>query len=99
MEHKPTKGVTYTVRGNPVLHESGSFDGQLDHVRFTADNGSGIHKEWRVDAASLDQRLHALESSGMRYEVLNNLRNGGRVNLPGVFTVEDLVKLGLSVTS
>ena len=79
-----------------MLYESGTLAGELDHVRFTADSGNGAHKEWLVDAASLDKMLHALDSSGMRYEVLNNLRKGGRVNLPGVFTATDLGKFGFS---
>jgi hypothetical protein len=96
MEHKTSKGAGYSVRANPVLHEAGSFAGQIDFVRFTADSGNGIHKEWRVDGALLDQVLHALESSAMRYEVLNNLRCGARADLPGSFTAADLAKLGLS---
>jgi hypothetical protein len=96
MEHKTSKDAMYSVRANPVLHESGSFSGQIDFVRFTADNGDGIHKEWRVDAALLDQTLHALDSSAMRYEVLNNLRCGARAELPGTFTVAGLAKLGFS---
>ena len=96
MEYKPTKDAVFSVRANPVLHESGVLTGQLDHVRFTADSGGGTHKEWLVDAASLDRMLHALDSSGMRYEVLNNLRKGARVNLPGVFTATDLGKFGFS---
>ncbi len=96
MESKTSKGSTYSVRANPVLHESGSFTGQIDFVRFTADSGNGIHKEWRVDAALLDQTLRALENSAMRYEVLNNLRSGARADLPGSFTAVDLQKLGFS---
>jgi hypothetical protein len=96
MEYKTSKDAAYRVRANPVLHEAGSLSGQLDFVRFTADSGNGIHKEWRVDAALLDQTLHALESSAMRYEVLNNLRSGARADLPGSFTAVDIEKLGFS---
>jgi hypothetical protein len=96
MEYKTSKDAAYSVRANPVLHEAGSFTGQLDFVRFTADSGNGIHKEWRVDAALLDQTLHALESSAMRYEVLNTLRTGARADLPGSYTAADLAKLGFA---
>ena len=96
MEYKNSKEPAYIVRANPVLHEAGSFAGQIDFVRFTADSGNGIHKEWRVDATLLDQTLHALESSAMRYEVLNNLRSGARADLPGSFTAVDIEKLGFS---
>ena len=96
MEYKNSKDAAYSVRANPVLHEAGSFAGQIDFVRFTADSGNGIHKEWRVAAALLDQTLHALESSAMRYEVLNNLRSGARADLPGSFTAVDIEKLGFS---
>jgi hypothetical protein len=96
MEYKTSRGAGYSVRANPVLHESGSYIGRIDFVRFTADSGNGIHKEWRVDGALLDQALHALESSAMRYEVLNNLRIGARADLPGSFTAADLAKLGFS---
>lgn len=98
MEFKATKKAAYIVRANPIMHESGGFAGQLDFVRFTADCGNGIHKEWRVSAAILDQVLHALESSAMRYEVLNNLRCGARADLPGSFTAVDLEKLGCTAT-
>ena len=36
-----------------------------------------------------------LESSGMRYKVLSDLRSGVRVDLPGVYKVGDLVGLGM----
>jgi hypothetical protein len=42
----------------------------------------------------LDAALHELDSSGIRYEVLNKLRSGGRVELPGAYTPVDLEKLG-----
>lgn len=99
MEYKTSKDAAYSVRANPVLHEAGSFAGQIDFVRFTADSGNGIHKEWRVDATLLDQTLHALESSAIRYEVLNTLRTGARADLPGSYTAADLAKLGFSVSS
>jgi hypothetical protein len=81
---------TYGVRANPVIHESG----ELDYVRFTADGGSGAHKEWRVASDQLDQALHTLESSAIRYEVLNQIRSGARVDLPGTFSEIDIAKLG-----
>jgi hypothetical protein len=96
MEHEDTKKTAYIVRANPVLHELGSLSGQLDFARFTADSGKGTHKEWRVDAAVLDQALHSLDSSALRYEVLNNLRSGARADLPGSFTAADLARLGYS---
>jgi hypothetical protein len=95
MEYKTSEDAAYSVRVNPVLYEAGSFAGQIDFVRFTADSGNGIHKEWRVDAALLDQTLHALESSAMRYEVLNTLALA-RADLPGSFTAVDIAKLGFS---
>jgi hypothetical protein len=98
MEFKATRKAAYIVRANPVMHESGGFAGQLDFVRFTADCGNGIHKEWRVNAALLDQILHELDSSAMRYEVLNNLRSGARADLPGSFTAVDLEKLGCAAS-
>jgi hypothetical protein len=99
MEYKASKDATYSVRANPVLHEAGSFTGQIDFVRFTADSGNGIHKEWRVDATLLDRTLHTLESSAMRYEVLNTLRTGARADLPGSYTAADLARLGFSASS
>jgi hypothetical protein len=91
---KSNHGAKFTVRANPVLHEAGDFAGKLDYVRFTADRGEKTHKEWRVDSALLDAALHALDSSGIRYEVLNRLRSGGRVELPGAYSAIDLEKLG-----
>jgi hypothetical protein len=85
------KNETFTVRANPVLFDSG----KLDYVRFTADCKNGKHMEWRTDSTEIDKVLHMLESSGMRYKVLSDLRSGVRVDLPGVYKVGDLVGLGL----
>jgi hypothetical protein len=98
MDNKPSpgsrSGVTYTVRANPVMHESGDLIGKLDHVRFTADSGSGTHKEWCLDAALLDKTLHILESSGIRYQILSHLQSGARMDLPGKYSATQLTNLG-----
>jgi hypothetical protein len=85
----------YTVRANPVLHEDGDQAGKLDYVRFTADSPNGTHKEWHVKAAQLDNKLHLLESSGMRYQILSKLQSGARADLPGTYTPTQLAELGL----
>ncbi len=90
MGTNPTGKGTYSVRANPVIDDSG----ELDYVRFTADGGSEAHKEWQVPSDQLDQALHALESSAIRYEVLNHIRSGARVDLPGSFSETDIAKLG-----
>jgi hypothetical protein len=89
----------YTVRANPVLHDSGDRVGKLDYVRFTADIPNGPHKEWRVTAAQLDKKLHVLESSGMRYGIVNKLQSGARADLPGTFSIKQLADLGLPTSS
>ena len=87
--------ATFKVRANPVLHDSGELAGKLEYVRFTADcKKNGTHREWRTDASDIDRVLHALESSGMRYEVLNHLRTGSRIDLPGMYSDADLARLG-----
>jgi len=90
MGTKPNGKAPFSVRANPVIQESG----ELDHVRFTADDGDGTHKEWRVPSHQLDQALHTLESSAIRYEVLNHIRSGARVDLPGTFSEVDIARLG-----
>jgi hypothetical protein len=91
---KSSRGGTYTVRANPVMHESGDLIGKLNYVRFTADSGSGTHKEWHLKAALLDKTLHILESSGMRYQVLSHLQSGARMDLPGTYSATQLADLG-----
>jgi hypothetical protein len=89
------KDQAFTVRANPVLHDSGDLAGKLDYVRFTADIPNGPHKEWRLSAAQLDKKLHILESSGMRYGILSKLQSGARADLPGTYSIEQLADLGL----
>ena len=90
MGTRPTAKPSFSVRANPVVRDSG----ELDHVRFTADGGPEAHKEWRVPPDQLDQALHLLESSAIRYEILNHIRSGARVDLPGTFSESDIAKLG-----
>ena len=90
MGTRPAGKPSFSVRANPVVRESG----ELDHVRFTADGGPGAHEEWRVPPDQLDQALHILESSAIRYEVLNQIRSGARVDLPGTFSEIDIRNLG-----
>ena len=91
---KPSRGVAYTVRANPVMHESGDLIGKLNYVRFTADSGSGTHKEWHLKASRLDKTLHILESSGLRYGILSKLQSGARADLPGTYSTKQLADLG-----
>ena len=86
--------MTYSVRANPVMHESGELEGNLAFVRFTADSDSGSHKEWQVTEEQLDACLHTLESSGVRHNVLSKLLAGARVDLPGKYTVPQLKAMG-----
>jgi len=100
MEKKSAAGQTgkaeaFTVRANPVLHDDGDNAGKLDYIRFTADSRSGTHKEWRLEAAKLDNTLRILESSGMRYQLLSQIQSGARVDLPGTYTLTQLSDLGL----
>jgi hypothetical protein len=101
MENKSSSGKNdkkdqaFTVRANPVLHDSGDLAGKLDYVRFTADIPNGPHKEWRLTAAQLDKKLHILESSGMRYGILSKLQSGARADLPGTYSIKQLADLGL----
>jgi hypothetical protein len=90
MGTKPDDKPSFSVRANPVVRDSG----ELDHVRFTADGDRGAHKEWRVTPDELDQALHSLESGAIRYEVLNHIRSGARVDLPGTFSEQDILDLG-----
>ena len=81
MERKSSRAKTdqaFTIRANPVLHDSGDQAGKLDYVRFTADSSDGTHKEWHLKAAQLDKELHILESSGMRYGIVSKLHSGAR---------------------
>jgi hypothetical protein len=91
---KPSQ--SYTVRANPVLHDDGDHAGKLNYVRFTADTHNGTHKEWHVKAAQLDKKLHLLESSGMRYQILSKLQSGARADLPGTYSPTQLADLGLN---
>jgi hypothetical protein len=95
MDNKSSR-ETFTIRANPVLHDTGDHAGKLDYVRFTADSSSGTHKEWRLAAASLDKGLHILESSGMRYGILSKLQSGARADLPGTYSIKQLANLGLT---
>jgi hypothetical protein len=94
MENKSSRGIAYTVRANPVMHESGNLIGKLDYIRFTADSDTGTHKEWRLNAADLDEKLHILESSGLRYGILSKLQSGARADLPGTYSTTQLKTLG-----
>lgn len=89
------KDPAFTVRANPILHDSGEHAGKLDYVRFTADIPNGPHKEWRLTAAQLDKKLHILESSGIRYQILSKLQSGARADLPGTYSTKQLADLGL----
>jgi hypothetical protein len=91
---QPGVDMIYSVRANPVLHESDELEGQLAFIRFTADSKSGSHKEWQIAAEEIDARLHVLESSGLRYGVVSKLRAGGRVELPGTYKVLQLQAMG-----
>jgi hypothetical protein len=93
------KVQAFTVRANPILHDSGDLAGKLDYVRFTADIPNGPHKEWRLSAAQLDKKLHILESSGMRYQILSKLQSGARADLPGTYSTKQLADLGLRTSS
>jgi hypothetical protein len=95
MEKKSSRGQAFTVRANPVLHDSEEHTGKLDYVRFTADTPGGTHKEWRLKAAQLDKKLHILESSGMRYQIVSHLQSGARADLPGTYSLAQLADLGL----
>jgi hypothetical protein len=95
MEIKSSQNPAYAVRANPVLHESGDLIGKLNYVRFTADSGDGTHKEWHLSSAKLDKKLHILESSGMRYQILSKLQSGARADLPGKYSATQLADLGL----
>ena len=90
-------GQAFTVRANPVLHDSGEHAGKLDYVRFTADSSNGTHKEWRLAAGLLDKKLHILESSGLRYGILSKLHSGARADLPGTYSTKQLADLGLPI--
>jgi hypothetical protein len=102
MEKKSPRAKTeqaYTIRANPVLHDTGDHAGKLDYVRFTADIPNGPHKEWRVSAAQLDKKLHILESSGMRYGIVSKLQSGARADLPGTYSIKQLADLGLPTSA
>jgi hypothetical protein len=94
MDNKSSR-ETFTIRANPVLHDTGALAGKLDYVRFTADSSNGTHKEWRLAASLLDKKLHVLESSGMRYGIVSKLQSGARADLPGTFSIKQLADLGL----
>jgi hypothetical protein len=92
----PSKGMKvsnqgYSVRANPQMNDSD----QLESVRFTADFGAKVHLEWIVPTSELAKTLEMLESSAIRYMVLEQLRFGMRTELPGTYTAAQLLSLGL----
>jgi hypothetical protein len=102
MERKSSRAKTnqaFTIRANPVLHDTGVHAGKLDYVRFTADSNDGTHKEWHLAAALLDKKLHVLESSGLRYGIVSKLHSGARADLPGTYSIKQLADLGLPTSS
>ena len=94
MDNKSSR-ETFTVRANPVMHDTGEHAGKLDYIRFTADSNNGTHKEWRLAAVLLDKKLHILESSGLRYGIHSKLQSGARADLPGTYSIKQLADLGL----
>ena len=88
---RKASGQNLTVRANPQMDDSD----HLELVRFTADFGAKVHQEWIVSASQLEKSLNVIESTPIRLIVLEQLRFGMRSELPGTYTVAQLLPLGL----
>ena len=85
--------ITYQIMAKAVISSSGSIP-KLESVQLTASNSGGTVTQWSISCEQLTPSLTRIIGKATAAEVLECLKRGQIMRLPGTYTSYEVISLG-----